>query len=391
MEVDIGGGVFVPYNHFIGINDPTSWITNAPVYVREASANTGNPVAFAATQLTSSPPYCLMKADPRATRFGPFQMNLSPGSNSRLLVPFWPASAPTVRNGYGGTLGSDVDHIPRLFDNGSPYLPGTLCINRAASTTTRTGYADPDGVIRPGDSAQQPIGSDFNGSTPYDSTSTSVQYKPIMLNRPLRNVGEIGYAFRDLPWRSLDMFSDHSADAGLLDIFCITDEPVMVAGRTNLNSRRTAAIQAVIQGAIYDELDSTNTATTTSSGSANQSPTLASHLVTATSAAPLSNLSGLVTTLNLPLTILTDPNGTGRDNRGAKSRRELIARSIASMTQTRTWNLMIDLIAQSGRYPPTAAALKDFVIEGEKRYWLHVAIDRFTGEVIDQQLEAVEE
>ena len=187
------------------------------------------------------------------------------------------------------------------------------------------------------------------------------------------------------------MFSDRSADAGLLDIFCIMDEPVMVAGRTNLNSRRTAAIQAVIQGAIYDELDSTNTATTTSSGSANQSPTLASHLVTATSAAPLSNLSGLVTTLNLPLTILIDPNGTGRDNRGAKSRRELIARSIASMTQTRTWNLMIDLIAQSGRYPPTAAALKDFVIEGEKRYWLHIAIDRFTGEVIDQQLEAVEE
>jgi hypothetical protein len=26
-----------------------------------------------------------------------------------------------------------------------------------------------------------------------------------------------------------------------------------------------------------------------------------------------------------------------------------------------------------------------------KRYWLHVAIDRFTGEVIDQQLEAVDE
>ena len=31
------------------------------------------------------------------------------------------------------------------------------------------------------------------------------------------------------------------------------------------------------------------------------------------------------------------------------------------------------------------------VVEGEKRYWLHIAIDRFTGEVIDQQLEAVYE
>jgi len=51
--------------------------------------------------------------------------------------------------------------------------------------------------------------------------------------------------------------------------------------------------------------------------------------------------------------------------------------------------LMVDVIAQSGRYPPTASTLSDFVVEGEKRYWLHVAIDRFTGEVIDQQLEEV--
>ena len=52
---------------------------------------------------------------------------------------------------------------------------------------------------------------------------------------------------------------------------------------------------------------------------------------------------------------------------------------------------MIDVIAQSGRYPPTAASLKDFVVEGEKRYWLHVAIDRFTGQVIDRQIEVVKE
>jgi len=30
-------------------------------------------------------------------------------------------------------------------------------------------------------------------------------------------------------------------------------------------------------------------------------------------------------------------------------------------------------------------------VKGEKSYWLHVAIDRFTGEIIDQQLEAVKE
>jgi hypothetical protein len=53
--------------------------------------------------------------------------------------------------------------------------------------------------------------------------------------------------------------------------------------------------------------------------------------------------------------------------------------------------LLIDLIAQTGHYPPSSNNLANFVVEGEKRYWLHVAIDRFNGEVIDQQLEAVYE
>jgi hypothetical protein len=66
-------------------------------------------------------------------------------------------------------------------------------------------------------------------------------------------------------------------------------------------------------------------------------------------------------------------------------------RAFSNACQTRTWNLMIDLIAQSGRYPPNATNLSQFVVEGEKRYWLHVAIDRFTGEVIDRQLEVVTE
>jgi hypothetical protein len=31
------------------------------------------------------------------------------------------------------------------------------------------------------------------------------------------------------------------------------------------------------------------------------------------------------------------------------------------------------------------------VVEGEQRYWLHVGIDRFTGQVIDKQIEVVNE
>lgn len=68
------------------------------------------------------------------------------------------------------------------------------------------------------------------------------------------------------------------------------------------------------------------------------------------------------------------------------------SRALGEVGQTRTWNLMIDVIAQSGRYPPGATNLQNgFVVEGEQRYWVHVAIDRFNGQVIDKQIEVVNE
>jgi len=45
-----------------------------------------------------------------------------------------------------------------------------------------------------------------------------------------------------------------------------------------------------------------------------------------------------------------------------------------------------------GRYPPNATGLQNgFVVAGEQRYWVHVTIDRFTGRIIDKQVELVNE
>ena len=87
-------------------------------------------------------------------------------------------------------------------------------------------------------------------------------------------------------------------------------------------------------------------------------------------------------------------NETGLGPTAPKTHREAIVRALGEAGQTRTWNLMIDVIAQGGRYPPTAttaADLPNFIVEGEQRYWVHVAIDRFTGQVIDKQIEVVNE
>jgi len=60
--------------------------------------------------------------------------------------------------------------------------------------------------------------------------------------------------------------------------------------------------------------------------------------------------------------------------------------------QTRIWNLLVDLIAQTGHFKLNAASLQnDFVVEGEQHYWVHVTIDRFTGQVLDRQVEVVKE
>lgn len=38
-----------------------------------------------------------------------------------------------------------------------------------------------------------------------------------------------------------------------------------------------------------------------------------------------------------------------------------------------------------------AKRISPFIVKGEQHYWVHVAIDRFTGEVVDRQIEVVNE
>jgi hypothetical protein len=102
----------------------------------------------------------------------------------------------------------------------------------------------------------------------------------------------------------------------------------------------------------------------------------------------------LVTRSGLPTTILPTPIITtvSPENQSVKARREVVARAVSSVAQTRTWNLVIDVVAQTGRFKPNAGSLQnDFIVEGEQHYWVHVAIDRFTGRVIDKQIEVVNE
>jgi hypothetical protein len=80
----------------------------------------------------------------------------------------------------------------------------------------------------------------------------------------------------------------------------------------------------------------------------------------------------------------------------SEEEKETIARALAEVGQTRTWNLFIDVIAQTGRYAPDATVITEankFTVEGEKRYWFHIALGRdLVGgnvDVLGTQLEEV--
>jgi len=119
-------------------------------------------------------------------------------------------------------------------------------------------------------------------------------------------------------------------------------------------------------------------------------PMLVANIATATSTTPMQNRSELVMRSGLPLTILPLPT-TSQNNQTVKARRGVVPRAISSVSQTRVWNLLIDVVAQSGRYPPGETDPKKFIVEGEQHSCVHVAIDRFTGQVIDRQVEVVKE
>lgn len=296
-----------------------------------------------------------IKSDPRSTRFNSIIDTLSDATASptpiaAVVNSIWPS----------GT---------------TPALLGSGATNPALLAQNTNSYADTDGQIRAADNGP-------SGSNPYRVTATLTSgwgdpVRPLIINRPFRSVAEMGYAFRDQPFKTVDFLTTDSADSALLDLFCVNDNSNasrLRSGVVNLNTRQSAVLAAMVARALQRDDSTSSDVNSTDANS------VGAVIVAATNTMPLTNRSALVATVANDATLSL-----------TKTQHEVIIRAIADAGQTRTWNFLIDVIAQSGRYPPTAASLSDFVVEGEKRYWLHVAIDRFTGEVIDHQLEAVYE
>ncbi len=254
--------------------------------------------------------------------------------------------------------------------------------------------------------------------------------RPMMLNRPFRSVAEMSYASRGEPWKQIDFFTPESGDTALLDMFCVNETlpDGLAAGKVNLNTHQASVLQAIVAGTTRDELSNLAQPPAyarpplTSAEATNIVTKLMSITRDTTDAwrGPLINVGDLVGhyvsaggsgvsvsdfySFNEPVTskqygyaglsaALDSTVYTVNSTQTVKAQRlhESAIRALSDSGQTRVWNLMIDVVAQTGRYSPNATALAQFTIDGESRYWVHVAIDRFTGEVIDKQTEIITE
>jgi len=369
------------------------------------------------TSGTSTSDVAWAKVDPRTERFGPGGMGQTNAVNSSSVQVFYPTTnAPTAPlfnpSSTLPNIAWNINSIAPFGNNpnvntNAPFRMDYWAVNNpnnamqgpGITTGTNTpAYADLDGIVRGGDSAYaySTSTSSWGGNPEVPGTSFSsvaLPARPVMLNHPFHSVGDLGYAYRDDPWRTLDFMTPGSADAGLLDLFNLSEAPV-VAGRINPNTPYTPVIAALVSGATQSSL--TNNISPSATVPAASAQSVAQSFVNFAATSPMTNRASLVTSGAVSNVI----NGGYFTDNGTKSmvktEGESLVRSLAESSNTRTWNLLIDVIGQSGHFvnnssPVTSGGKDNFVVDGERRYWLHVAIDRYTGKIVDEQLELVDQ
>jgi hypothetical protein len=373
--------------------------------------------------------------DPRTARFGGLATVLASGVKTTQwtsLHPLmtWPEGAALafdksrakgVRPGWTAPAPNTGWNFSQGLNWYDPYNPAGVAENNALAWGEPLSfcYKDPDEVMRPGVAAVNEYSrSIFVGNpmaTRYKLSSTgkltkgdSIAGRPVILNHEFRTVAELAYSFRGTPWRDIDFLSATSPDAGLLDVFCLYEDPdeekltvdevrkrpaQVVAGRVNLNAAGREVIAALISGTARDEGNYI---------SAEDAPTLAQMLVNsirseATKAGPILSKSELVsrpstgsTAATSLITAISDKFAKPED-RSINDRREAVARALSDGTTVRSWNFTLDLVAQSGQFAATATSLKEFQASAERHFWVHFAVDRITGRLLDVQWEVVKQ
>jgi hypothetical protein len=177
----------------------------------------------------------------------------------------------------------------------------------------------------------------------------------------------------------LDFSSPNFPDAAVLDFFCYNpiSSAYPRAGIVNLYTRNAPVLAAILSQTLKTDAAANNNPPSPVVSTSEAMAAANSIVQEAQNVLAGSSTYGPVTQTDMTRAIAARLVAAGGSAIGTTTeQKQAIARALAEVGQTRTWNLFIDVIAQTGHYGPNAQNLTDFIPEGEKRYWLHIALGR---------------
>jgi hypothetical protein len=307
----------------------------------------------------------------------------------------------------GATLIDQYDNPPNAVDTNGDLDPDSIVPAARKTHVTIIEYGNNTGQFVLGWETGEAVNASTNPYNPSSGiqdpithmTKTPPTFTPITLDHAFSTAADFGYGLRpELPTNRFERlnFNGASANASILDFF--TYNPVAHTsprlGVVNLNTKNVPVLAAIIQSALKKDVDVSPLPPCFPTVSSTEGTNAAQAIVNATTAQPAVNRADIGRLTGAAAGAITTPACIAAGEETEKVP-EAISRALSEMVQARTWNLMIDAIAQTGHYAPNAQGLTDFLPEGEKRYWLHIALGRdlVSGQVdvLGTQLEEVVE
>jgi hypothetical protein len=313
------------------------------------------------------------------------------------LIDQYDSGADCLTNPWGP--GCDLDLHVVNGNNGQRYATHTTVIQYGQGNGTNSSAYGMEPNYDSGDHTngddpwQGNCGSNQSGNHPHrpcgapTPTATNTQ----VISHAFSNAGELGYGINTsaiggpTPLPTLDFSSPNFPDAPVLDFFSYNpiSSAYPRAGIVNLYTKNAPVLAAMLAGTLQTDAAAANP-NPTPVVSQTQAMNAANAIVTETQNVLAGSPGyGPVTQTDLTRAIAARLVSAGAAAPGwtgfTTEQKQSIVRALAEMGQTRTWNLFIDVIAQTGRYAPDATSITQankFILEGEKRYWLHIALGR---------------
>jgi hypothetical protein len=237
------------------------------------------------------------------------------------------------------------------------------------------------------------VGDNQFPCAPFESPAPTPAGTTQVISHAFSNTGELGYGIDmsatggSTPLPTMDFSPPGFLDAPVLDFFSYNpiSSAYPRAGIVNLYTRNAPVLAAILSQTLKTDAAASAAPNPTPVITQSDAMSLANTIVAETqgvlAGGPPSGWPVTQTDMTRAIAARLAARATNQVWGVGTSPeiRNSITRALAEVGQTRTWNLFIDVIAQTGQYAPDATDVTQankFIVQGEKRYWLHISLGR---------------